>query len=156
MKAGNDKETWIFVVDAGQGRLLRGSSVPPGRPHLEEDESIQNTWERHEHGRPSPRAGKAGHSNSSLGHENEELLHRFARDVAIWLDRKARQHGIENLALFAPPRFLGALRQACSPQLTARITEHEGDLGYMTAGDLARHRTIAKLLGSPDGHKAAP
>jgi protein required for attachment to host cells len=147
MKGGNDKEKWIFVVDGGRGRLLRGSSVPPGRPHLEEDDAIENTWEKHEHGRPSARAGRDGHSYASQGHENEELLHRFARDVALWLERKSRQHKIENVVLFAPPRFLGALRQACSPALAARITEHEGDLGYMSAGDLARHRAIARLLG---------
>jgi protein required for attachment to host cells len=154
MKGGNNKEKWIFVVDGGRGRLLRGSNVPPGRPHLEEDESIENPWEEHEHGRPSPRAGKLGHTYASQGHEGEELLHRFARDVVLWLERKSRQHKIENLLLFAPPRFLGALRQVCPASLTARITEHEGDLGYMTAGDLARHRVIARLLGAGagDGH----
>lgn len=151
MKGDTEKQKWIFVVDSGRGRLLRGSSVPPGRPHLEEDESIENTWEEHEHGRPSPRVGKAGHSYASRGHEDEEMMHRFAKDVAAWLERKAKQNNIQNLSLFAPPRFLGALRQAYSPHLSARITEHEGDLGYMSAGDLARHRVISRLLGPGDG-----
>ena len=140
-------ERWIFVVDAGRGRLLRGTTVPPGRFHLEEDGTIENGWEEHQHGRPSPRAGKAGHSYASQGHEDEEMLQRFARNVADWLDVRTRERSIDRLALFAPPRFLGALRQTCPAQLAERISEHEGDLGYMTAGELARHQAVTKVLG---------
>ena len=43
MKNTPEKEKWIFVVDGGRGRLLRGTAAPPGRPHLEEDGSIENT-----------------------------------------------------------------------------------------------------------------
>ena len=127
---------------------MRGSSVPGGRFHLEEDDTIENVLEAHEHGRPSPRSGKEGHSYASQGHEDEERMKRFARAVAAWLEEKAVRLKIDELALFAPPRFLGALRQAWSPQLATLVTEHEGDLGYMGAGDLARHRSIAKILNN--------
>ncbi|MHC4414640.1 MAG: host attachment protein [Planctomycetota bacterium] len=141
-------QAWIFIVDKGGGRLLRGTTAPPGRHHLELEDAIQNPWEEHEHGRPSPRVGKKGHSYASWGHEDEEMMQRFARDVAGWLERKTDELGIDGLAVFAPPRFLGVLRQAYSPQLAGRVTEHEGDLGYMGPGDLARHRTIARFLGA--------
>ena len=148
----NDSQTWIFVVDNGRGRLLRGTQVPPGRFHLEEDCSIENTLEPHEHGRPSPRTGKAGNTYASQGHEDEERMSRFARNVTTWLEKKTREHGIDKLTLFAPPRFLGALRQNWSQQLAARVSEKEGDLGYMTAGDLARHRAVVKVLEAGNGN----
>jgi len=144
-------QTWIFVVDNGRGRLLKGAPAPRGRFHLELDDSIKNTWEEHEHGRPSPLTGRVGHSYASRGHEDEEMMKRFARTVASWLEEKTRRLNIDRLALFAPPRFLGALRQAWSPRLAVLVDEHEGDLGYMGAGDLARHRSIAQLIDKKPG-----
>ena len=47
-------------------------------------------------------------------------------------------------------RFLGALRQAWTPQLAVRVDEHEGDLGYMAPGDLVHHRTITDLLAADE------
>ena len=138
--------TWIFIVDSGKGRLLKGAPVPGGRFHLEQNDSIENTWEQHQRGRPSSRTGREGHSYASYGHEDEEMMKRFARDVAEWLEKKTSSLGIDRLALFAPPRFLGALRQAWSPRLALRVTEYEGDLGYMGPGDLVHHRSIAELL----------
>ncbi|MHC4080199.1 MAG: host attachment protein [Planctomycetota bacterium] len=139
-------QTWIFIVDNGRGRLLKGAPAPRGRFHLELDDTIENTWEEHQRGRPSPRTGREGRSYASWGHEDEEMMRRFARTVAGWLDEKTRRLNIDRLALFAPPRFLGALRQAWSPHLAVRVDEHEGDLGYMAPGDLVRHRSIAVLL----------
>ena len=144
-------QTWIFVVDNGRGRLLKGAPAPRGRFHLELDDSIKNTWEEHERGRPSPLAGREGHSYASRGHEDEEMMKRFARTVASWLEEKTRRLNIDRLALFAPPRFLGALRQAWSPRLAVLVDEHEGDLGYMGAGDLARHRSISQLIDEKPG-----
>ena len=139
--------TWICIVDNGRGRLLRATDAPPGRHHLEVDDSIENGWEEHQHGRPSPRAGKDGNSYASQGHEDEEKMKRFAREVVGWLEDKTTAQCIERLNLFAPPRFLGALRHAYSPGLAKVITEHEGDLGYMPPGELVQHHAISKLLG---------
>ncbi len=141
-----ERASWIFVVDGGRGRLLRGTSVPPGRIHLEERGLIESERDEYEHGRPSPRSGKNGHTYASLGHESEEQLSRFARRVVEWLDQTTKQHEIDRLALFAPPRFLGALRQAFPASLAGRIREHEGDLANISAGDLARHRAVVKVL----------
>ncbi len=148
---GKESQTWIFIVDSGRGRLLKGAPAPRGRFHLELDDSIENTWQEHQRGRPSRRAGREGHSYASWGHEDEEMLKRFARNVADWLDDKVRRLNIDRVALFAPPRFLGALRQAGSPRLAIRVEEHEGDLGYMAPGDLVRHRSIAQLLDKKPG-----
>jgi protein required for attachment to host cells len=144
-------KTWIFIVDNGRGRLLKGAPAPRGRFHLELDDSIENKWEEHQRGRPSPLTGKDGRSYASVGHEDEEMMRRFARDVAGWLEEKTRRLDIDRLALFAPPRFLGALRQAWSPRLALCVDEFEGDLGYMGPGDLVRHRAIARLLGNEQG-----
>jgi protein required for attachment to host cells len=140
------RKTWIFIVDHGRGRLLSGSPAPRGRFRLVQRDAIENTWEEHQHGRPSPRAGREGHTYASRGHEDEEMTKRFAREVAEWLEERVRQLDIDRLDLFAPPRFLGALRQAWRPRLAVHVEAHEGDLGYLGPGDLVHHRSIADLL----------
>ncbi len=77
-----------------------------------------------------------------------------ARRLHKRLEKKTRVHKIERFALFAPPRFLGVLRQTWSPRMAARINEHEGDLGYMTTGDLARHQAIVKVLSAGNGKRS--
>ena len=139
-------KTWIFIVDNGRGRLLKGAPAPRGRFHLELDDSIENTWEEHERGRPSPLTGKDGRSYASVGHEDEEMMRRFARDVAGWLDEKTRRLDIDRLALFAPPRFLGALRQAWSPRLATprrRVRRRPGLHGPGRPRSASGHRQVA-------------
>ena len=136
---------WFFLVDRGGGRLLSGHSTPNGRYHIDVVGQVDNTWEAHEHGRPSPRHGHDSHAYASLGHEDETMMLRFAKDVAGWLDRRTRRHEVERLAVVAPPRFLAALRQQWSAPLAARIEEREADLSGLGPGDLARHPIITTL-----------
>ena len=99
----------------------------------------------HEHTRPSPLTGKAGNSYASVGHEVEEERIRFAREVAGWLQEKVRRFGIAHLDLFSPPRFLGAFRKVCSPQLFDRIETHQADLMKLSEAGLAAHPAIEAL-----------
>ena len=142
---------WLFLVNGSLGRLLLANpSRPRGRYHIEQIDLIETAWEAHEHGRPSPRGGKDAHRYASRGHEDQEMTKRFARDVARWLESQIEQRKIERVSVFAPPRFLGAMRQVCPAALAARIDEHEGDLGYMAPADLLNHPTISGLL-EPSG-----
>ena len=133
---------WFFVVDAGGGRLLQSIVVPPGRVHIEQRARLVRRKEGHERTRPSPLTGKAGNSYASVGHEAEEELFRFAREVAAWLQEKVRRFGIAHLDLFSPPRFLGAFRKVCGPQLFDRIETHQAGLMKLSDAGLAAHPAI--------------
>lgn len=136
-----------MVVDGGRGRLLRGRRVDHGRIHLEELESLENHPDEHEHGRPSPRSRMGGNTYASTGHEGEHNLHRFAKDVAAWIERTFEGHAVEELTLFSAPRFLGELRKLVPAALAARIREHQADLTQVSTATLAKHPAIEQLFG---------
>ena len=142
--------TWLFVLDQRQARLLEGREVPGDRYHFDLRDALSNSQEEHEHGRPSPRSGKDGHSYASEGHENEELLHRYAGEVSSWLGKQLGAHRMDRAAVFAPARLLGALRKKLSGPAASRVQLAEGDFSYMGPGELAKHpavlRTVAALL----------
>lgn len=137
----------IFVVNQRGGRLLRATLAPNGRQRLDLVDVVETDWKEqaHERGRPSPRRGRQGNSYASAGHEPETFVHRYAKEVAAWIEQKL---GKDRAMLFAPPRFLGELREVLPARLSARIDEHEGDLGYMSPADLARHPLVAAVLDS--------
>lgn len=137
---------WFFVVDAGRGRLLRCSRTRPGRLHVDEEETIENHTEEYEHGRPSPRVGKGGHSYASEGHESEQQMRRFAKQVVTWIEAGAQKHGIDRVTLFSAPRFLGELRKVYPPMLAASVDERTSDLTQLNEGSLGQHPAIAELL----------
>jgi protein required for attachment to host cells len=137
----------IIVVNQRGGRILRPVRMPQGRHRLDLVDSFRTDWteQAHEHGRPSSRRGRGGNSYASEGHEGETFQHRFAKEIADWLDRAV---GPEKVVLFAPPRFMGALRGVLSQRLADMIQEREGDLGYMTQADLIHHPAIVAALDS--------
>jgi len=138
--------TWLVVVDEGGGRLLQCTIVPPGRPHLEERRKITNRDPGHEHGRPSPLKGKGTNCYASQGHEAEEDRSRFARKVADWLAREIEALRIHKLAVFAPPRFHGALRKFRSAELALHLEEHHRDLAGLPPASLVKHPAVRRLL----------
>jgi protein required for attachment to host cells len=137
---------WILTADEEVGRLLRVERTVSGHAHVAVDDEILDTWEEHQHGRPSPRSGKSGHTYASRGHEDETRRERFAKEIAVWLERRAEELHIDRIAVFAPPRFQGALRDAWSPRLAIRVDEHHGDLAHLSPGDLACHGSIVSLM----------
>lgn len=141
-----ENEIWVFVGDGGGGRLLRCGLAPLDRCHVEEAASIEDRWEGHEHGRPSPRVERSGTGSAPQTHDREEQNNRFAREVATWLDRKVAEHGMADLVVFAPPRFLGVLRKVHGGRLSANVTEQEGDLTGLSTAALARHPAIQALV----------
>jgi len=138
-------EIWVVLADAHQCRLLRCGLTRHGRCHVEEYDSIQNTWPGHEHHRPSPLHGKTGDTYAAEGKEANEELTRFARQVADWLDRKTANN-MARVAFFAPPRFLGALRRVQSVRLAERLEERKGEMIHLPIGVLSKHPAIRDLL----------
>jgi protein required for attachment to host cells len=139
------KKAWFLVVNEGRGRLLSCGRVLPGRIGVDEHDAIENRAEEHEHGRPSPRAGKSGNTYASGGHENAYQRRRFAKEVVAWLEKKLDQLDIESVTLIAAPRFLGELRKLCGPALAKRIREKQGDLTQLSAAGLAKHPAVIEI-----------
>jgi protein required for attachment to host cells len=140
------REIWIAVVDQRKGRILHICELDAGGFRCAEKGFIENRWEEHQHGRPSPRSGRTGHTYASRGHEDEEMMRRFAKEVSEWIDRVLQELRIEHLEVFAPTRFLGALRQHRASRPTKRAALNEADLGSMSDGEVVRHRAVAQLL----------
>lgn len=141
------KKVWLLLADSNQCRLLCCEVDPNDHCHVEEYETIENQWEGHEQGRPSSRTGKSGHSYASQGHDDQEQLHRFAHHVGQWLDEQVETLEVDRLTVFAPPRFLGALRKAYTAGVSKRITEKREDLVGLGKGQLSIHPVILELVG---------
>ncbi|MCZ6835026.1 MAG: host attachment protein [Planctomycetota bacterium] len=140
--------SWICIVNQREGRLLRAREIPEHRHQLKLKARIENKWEEHEHGRPSPLAAKNGHTHSSYGHESETMRRRFAQDVADWLESNARTNGIDRVAVLAPSRFLAELKPRWSTRLQSHVEEYECGLGYLEEGELVQHPMIIRLLSN--------
>jgi protein required for attachment to host cells len=138
--------TWILVADSKRARLLRGERTPQSRPHLEEAASLESSWVDHDRGRPNVLASKSPRPLASRGHEEEEEIRHFARELAAWLERQLAAHQIAECTVFAPARFLGALRKEIPSRVHGSLTEHSGELTHLSAGELARHPAIAGRL----------
>jgi protein required for attachment to host cells len=137
---------WFIVVDRGKGRLLRVGMLPAGRVHVDEVDAIEGPPDEHEHGRPSPRTARGGYTYASGGHETEQQIHRFAKEVAAWIGRKLEEHRIDRLDLFSSPRLLGELRKLYPATWDGRVREHQADLTHVTPAELSKHPAVADLL----------
>ena len=124
---------------------MRGSRTAKGSPHLDEMAALATTFVAGEHHRPDRLA--PGRS-AGTGHEHEEMLAHFAREVAPWLQKELSAHAIPNLALFAPAHMLGALRKVFGKALAAKLSEHDLELAGLPNAQLAAHPRIQELLAS--------
>lgn len=162
----------IAVCDSRKASLFRGHLEWPGRMRLSEVATCTSPWEGfHERRRPSalgqgPTANAAQHF-AGLGHEQEEIERRFARDVAEFLREHARNGAGERLRgspvaiapeavpatasstihVFAAPRFLGHLRDALGP-LGDGLELFRGEFAGLRASEIAAHPTIRAILGA--------
>lgn len=141
--------TWIVVVDNRTGRLLEGRRTAQGRVHLEERAALANPRSEHVAGGLPEPTTRDKFGRATERHEEEEKLHRFAREVASWLEQQVSERHLERLELFAPARFRGALRKALPARLNGCLREHEGDLAHLQAGELARHPAVAGVVPEP-------
>lgn len=137
---------WVVVADARSARLMR--CEPQGeRRHLEAVDDLQEHWEEKEHHRPQPLSGKAGHAYAAWGHEDEERLHRYAKTLTEWLGRHRAEHSDDLWAIIAPPRLLGAVRNANHRKLDD-MTQVEAELTDLSSAQLARHPAFARACGA--------
>lgn len=139
--------TWLLVADRRRARLLSAEPTSHGRLHIEEVAAVEEDWEEFQHGRPSARAGKDGHSYASRGHEDEERLHRFAKQVSGWLAHEVSRRAIPALHAFSARQLLGELRRVLEKRVHERVEEHALDLAHLSPGELARHKSVLEACG---------
>lgn len=137
---------WIVVADREQARLLEASVTRHGRCHLEQRSDLRSSWEEPEHGRPSPLGGKDGHSYASVGHEEEERVHRFVVEIESWLARMCRERRIETMALYCPAPLLGEIRRRWNKDLRDRANTRELNIAHLPLSELAHHQAIRALV----------
>jgi hypothetical protein len=142
----------IATTDARTASLYAGSLDTRGRLHLVLVGSMLSRWESfHQSHRPDE-LGRGPSANAvqrpaSIGHEPEELMRRFAREVSDWLHQAKETAPTEPLAVFAAPRFLGYLRDALGP-LTDGIALYRGEFTTLRTNEMAAHPTVRLLAQS--------
>jgi protein required for attachment to host cells len=129
---------WFALVDAEHCRLLRCHLTKRGIPHVDEYDVLENTFPEHEHLRPQ--------TGDGMTHNVEEKERRFAGKIVEWLQKRAEQRVIDQLAVFATPRMLGVLRKAPLGLLKGHLEELEGNLMRLEAGQLAEHPMVRELV----------
>jgi len=89
---------------------------------------------------------KDGHTNASWGHEDDMQRNRFAKEIGVWMEQLAGELSIDRLAVFAPPKFLGVLRDSWSPRFAILVSDFHGELTGLSTTDLEHHASIVHLL----------
>lgn len=136
---------WFVVVDSQKSRLMRGSRTEHGSAHIEEVAHLDTTFAAGQHHRPD-RMGEHGRS-AGVGHEHEEKLAHFAREITPWLQKLLTTHAVDSCALYAPGHMLGALRKALPASLAKLLVEHDVELASLPKAQLMAHPRIQELLG---------
>jgi protein required for attachment to host cells len=135
-----DKATWIVVADGARARIfaLRLHS-PYLVSALDRDLVATRLTDRD---LESDRPGRTTERGTGMSHSMRQELdkHRqaqleLAREVAKELDNA--RNGLRRIVLVAPPRALGDLREACSAEVRALVTnEVAKDLTKLPVHDL--------------------
>ena len=129
---------WFALADGEHCRLLCCRLTDQGTQHVDEQGRLENTLPEAEHARPMGQDG--------MTHDIEEEERRFGAQIVDWLRKKAEEHEIDHLSIFAPPRMLGVLRKASPGLLKGHLDELKGDLMRLHAGQLADHPMIHELV----------
>jgi protein required for attachment to host cells len=129
---------FVVVADSARARILRrsGQRLTPQLLELERMECPDA--HRHPRELTTDLTGRVNSGASLRGHYGPRItarhgvnsdydpraaeVQRFARQLALRLERLARSERIERLVVIAEPRFLGLLREALSEPLRHVIT----------------------------------
>lgn len=129
---------WFALADAEQCRLLCCRLTLQGRQHVEEHGALMNEQPEHQHARSMPPGGEA--------RDVQENERRFAAETADWLSKRAAEHEMVRLVVFAPPRMLGLLRKTSFRMINGHLEEVRGNLMGLKPGQLADHLMVHELV----------
>jgi protein required for attachment to host cells len=142
---------WVVVCDGAKALIFENqgdAEFPDLRTRLAEEQPDRRT---HEIGTDAP--GRAMNSVGSARsaveqtdfHDQSET--RFLADLAASLDRAVQGGEVRALAIVAPPRALGKLRQAFSDHVRkAVVAEVDKDLVALPVKDIEKHLFGEKSL----------
>src|SRR5579872_1693362 len=132
---------WVVVCDGARAIILENIG-DAGMPDLRMREAEeQPAWRTRDIGSDAP--GRAinsvGSARSGVEQTNyhEESERTFLTDLARRLDKALTDRETKSMVIVAPPRALGMLRHAYSPQLRKAIAEEvDKDLVAMPIGEI--------------------
>lgn len=137
------KTTWVAVADGAKALVLvnDGTDAAPllrvlAKAELDNPPAREQGTDKP--GRyPGPIGGQRSAVETTDWHEFEEA--HFVREFADRLNRAALAGRFDRLILAAPPKVLGGLRAALSPQAAARVTaELPKDLTRLPVSEMER------------------
>lgn len=141
--------TTVAMVDLGQAILYRPCLSSMGSLRLERAARLRNHWQ-HLPVQSRPMMSASGRGAAAMVHlidENrsgsaEEMERRFARALVEWLRSHGGKSPEARTVVFAPPHFLGRLREVHADGFELV----HGDLTKLTASQLARHPAVIEAL----------
>jgi protein required for attachment to host cells len=136
----------LVLASRRHARLVRCQRLTNGRIHLDVLTRTEEAWDQARHANPPSRSDAAGHVFDNRGHQPEERVHRFAREVVHWLEHVLPKDDTLAIALAAEPAMLGALRAEAPKRLRERWVEHAVDLEVLSEAELAQRREVIELL----------
>jgi protein required for attachment to host cells len=134
----------VMVADGAYAKLLTTRSQKGELQLWEEHSHPASRLKNLELTTDGPGTGRdsGGQGRHSMGHERETHLQeerKFADELAAKL-QSAINEEVHKIYLISPPRFLGLLRAAISPEVKKRIVaEMAHDLTQHTARDIRAH-----------------
>jgi hypothetical protein len=141
-----DETIWILNVQDEGCQLLRGRTPCSDRFESFPLELVTELSNPYAELGPAARAPDCfERTDLLLDHRRAELLHRYVRELRLWIERGLREHRIEVLNVFAPQRLLNALRRAWPIRAPKSIREYPIDLATRQRWQLERHPAILAL-----------
>lgn len=109
--------TWILVANDGGGRIYETDSIEKGFKPIQQFSHPKGRKKDAELGsdRPGRSFDSSGHQRHSMGEEVSPHVHEeevFIRELIEFLENNLNKKKFDQLALVAPPHFLGELRKA--------------------------------------------
>jgi protein required for attachment to host cells len=126
------RNTWFILADGAKARILqRRASEPRSFAVVVHEESAEAILPSHElttdrPGRSYESATPSRHAVQWKTDPHEAAKIQFEQRIADLVNRAAEQGLFDALVLVAPPRVLGEVRKALSPQARERLVLEEG------------------------------
>ena len=126
------RNTWFILADGAKARILqRRASEPRSFAVIVHEESEEAQLPSHElatdrPGRSYESANPSRHAVQWKTDPHEAAKIQFEQRIADLVNRAAEQGLFDALVLVAPPRVLGEVRKALSPQAKELLIVEEG------------------------------
>lgn len=119
------ENTWIVVADSSRARILSTHTRVKPPIDIEELSHPEGRMKAQELTTDRPGSTNDSHGDGRHGMEPPDLHHHhheiFAKEIAEYLEKGRNSGKFTQLALVAPPAFLGVLRQKLDGQLSKLI-----------------------------------